>query len=155
MADWNGVKRDRRLQQMGEVGHKRLREEESSFTPAVDAVSHQLVQLDQPHLFDRTQVAPQHQSAADNNVAAVADKPKKLDAAAKAKITQLLQRTMERQQRKQALLGLPDDSVKQSVTNFGSGIRPRAQTAQSAYSKATHDDGPTMAPSTVVGRWMD
>ena len=128
IEDWNGEKRERRLQRMREAERKRLTTEECSFTPAVNAVSQQLVQLSKAN-------PPKAQKPKATAAAEEVQRTKQLDAAAKEKIAQFLQRTIERQAaRKQALVRLQDDSIKSSTPSFAPTLTPRAQTAQPSSS---------------------
>jgi len=124
---------------MRETEKKRLKDEECSFTPTVNAVSHQLVQLNKANPTNKTKSKDnkQQQQQQDDKQDKAANS-RRLDAAAKAKITQFLNRTIERQQaQKQALLRLQADNVKQSTPSFVPAITIRAQSAQSSYNKPT------------------
>ena len=148
IEDWNGNKREQRLARMREMETKRIKQEECSFTPMVNAVSHQLVQLNKNNPSAKKSIRDKQL----NNIGQ--EKSKKLDAAAKAKITQFLQRTIERQQQqKEALAKLQENNLKLITPSFVPTITIKAQAIQPAYNKptATHNNTNNTDSSTPSG----
>ena len=131
IEDWNGEKRERRLERMRETEKKRLKEEECSFTPTVNAVSHQLVQLNKANPSKKTK-----DTQLDDRVKLAKPAQQVLDKEAKAKIARFLHRTIERQQlQKQALARLQENNLKQITPSFVPSITPKAQAVQPTYNR--------------------